>query len=554
MIQTLKSRRFALILFPLLLVTAAATSARAAEKGKINLDHIPEEAFAAAVFQPQKLLSRPDFELMPVEIVEAAGKQALGFNPLEIETAIGFISFTGRGAPDEVGVVLHFTKPQKIGGELTARMKPVEYNGVKYLASDVNHEVGYCLFNEKTILIAPVATLESMIDNKFSNSPLRTLIASTGIASDATAFVAMEPIRPLLNQAVGMAPPLPGPMQSLLAIPDQVDSVRIDVNLDVRRASSITLTSKDAATAEEVERTLTDALAFLKQVLLQQAAAELRNGDNQVQQALLRYFTRLGDVVEKELEPVRKGNDVAIAVKVKPSYAAAPAMMAMLLPAIVKVRMAAHRMQFRDQPAAAVAVAAPRDQVRQQLRQIAIGMHNHHDVYSEFPAHANYKKNKPLLSWRVHLLPFLGQKALYDKFHLEEPWDSPHNKQLIKQMPDVYKNGAIDHSKFKTNYLVAFGKGTIFRGEDPLIIQDITDGTSNTIMVVEADEDQAVIWTKPADLKYDEKRPRRGLGTLRKNGFNVLFADGSVRLIDNKIDLDKLRALFTSAGAEVVNF
>ena len=66
-------------------------------------------------------------------------------------------------------------------------------------------------------------------------------------------------------------------------------------------------------------------------------------------------------------------------------------------------------------------------------------MHNYHDTYGTFPPAATTDgADKPLLSWRVAILPFLEQQPLYEQFHLDEPWDSPHNKTLIEQMPQVY--------------------------------------------------------------------------------------------------------------------
>ena len=60
------------------------------------------------------------------------------------------------------------------------------------------------------------------------------------------------------------------------------------------------------------------------------------------------------------------------------------------------------------------------------LKQIGLAMHNFHDSYGGFPAAYSTDKNgKPLLSWRVHILPFVEGQALYRQFKLDEPWDSP---------------------------------------------------------------------------------------------------------------------------------
>lgn len=81
-------------------------------------------------------------------------------------------------------------------------------------------------------------------------------------------------------------------------------------------------------------------------------------------------------------------------------------------------------------------------------------------------------------------------------------------------------------------------------------MEDIKDGLSNTIMVVEADADRAVIWTKPEDWEYDPQRPLDGLGYAQSGGFHATFADGSVRFISKSVDPQVFRAMLTIAGGE----
>src|SRR5207248_1536085 len=145
------------------------------------------------------------------------------------------------------------------------------------------------------------------------------------------------------------------------------------------------------------------------------------------------------------------------------------------------------------------------------LKQIVLALHYYHDSHSKFPAQANYgSQGKPLLSWRVHILPFLGEEKLYKEFHLDEPWESAHNKQLIARMPAIYRCPSMKWSlKNKTTYLGLVNESAMFTGgPEGVPIKDVEDGTSNTIFIVDADDDHAVIWTKPEDLKYDPKNPR----------------------------------------------
>ncbi len=189
------------------------------------------------------------------------------------------------------------------------------------------------------------------------------------------------------------------------------------------------------------------------------------------------------------------------------------------------------------------------------LKRMAVAMHNYYDVNKHFPQPASYGKDgKPLLSWRVHILPYLGHSGLYEQFHLDEPWDSPHNRTLIEIMPDVYHLAVSRHKeKGRTNYLLPVGNGAAFSADKPTKISDITDGTSNTIMIVEADDEHAVIWTKPDDWPFDPKDPAKGLGRFFHGGFDTAICDGSVHWLPLPDVLDKLPKLISRAGGEPVS-
>lgn len=200
---------------------------------------------------------------------------------------------------------------------------------------------------------------------------------------------------------------------------------------------------------------------------------------------------------------------------------------------------------------------AERRPVENSLHRMVLAMHNYADTHKgRLPAVANLDKTgKPLLSWRVHLLPFLGANELYKQFHLNEPWDSPHNKQLIARMPEVYQgpNRGLNREG-KTIFLLPLGKETAFKeGPEGLRLPtDITDGTSNTIFIVEADDAHAVPWTKPADLKIASENPQRGLGGHFRGGFVMGIGDGSVRFLQSTISKTTLWSAFTPAGGEVL--
>ena len=137
----------------------------------------------------------------------------------------------------------------------------------------------------------------------------------------------------------------------------------------------------------------------------------------------------------------------------------------------------------------------------------------------------------PLLSWRVELLPYLDETELYREFRRDEPWDSPHNIKLLDRMPETFRNPNVEAGA-RTVYLGFAGEGTMFEAGKEIGFGQITDGTSNTILAVEANPDVAVEWTKPVDLPFDKDNPKKNVGEIRPGVFCVVLCDGSTHSVD----------------------
>jgi hypothetical protein len=180
---------------------------------------------------------------------------------------------------------------------------------------------------------------------------------------------------------------------------------------------------------------------------------------------------------------------------------------------------------------------------RENLKRIALAMHEYASQHgNRLPAPAIYGKDKkPLLSWRVAILPFLDQNNLYRQFHLDEPWDSPHNKTLAEIQVKTYMPvGGVKAPVGSTYYQVFVGKGAAFEAHKQMDIPaSFPDGTSDTILVVEAGK--PVPWTKPEDIDYPEDRPLPPLGGLFKDVFQAAFVDGSTYTLKKKCDERILR-------------
>jgi len=210
-------------------------------------------------------------------------------------------------------------------------------------------------------------------------------------------------------------------------------------------------------------------------------------------------------------------------------------LVALLLPAVQAAREAARRQQGGN-----------------HIKQLLLSLHNYHDVHGALPpGYTVSKDGKPLLSWRVAILPFLEEQELYDQFHLDEPWDSEHNKKLVEKMPRVLRSPNSNAKPGMTNYLGVGGpKGVLGPPVDPatnsgISMAAVIDGTSNTIAVVEATDALAVEWTKPVDWVPDKKEPLKGLLGMRPNGFLAGFVDGHIQFIAKNIDPEMLLSLFS---------
>jgi hypothetical protein len=211
----------------------------------------------------------------------------------------------------------------------------------------------------------------------------------------------------------------------------------------------------------------------------------------------------------------------------------------LLVPAVEKVRAAAERTQSSN-----------------NLKQMALAMHNYNSTYGHLPPAAGGQGMSTGLSWRVSLLPYLGEVVLYKQFNLNEAWDSPNNKKLLTRMPRVYAMpGTIDRPGM-TRYRVFVGNKAAFAlpkpgGEEARgrRFSDFTDGLANTILIAEAAD--PVEWTRPSELVYAPGEVLPPLNTLH-GAANVSMGDGSVHRIGTETPPAELQAMITINGGEPV--
>ena len=510
------------------LLAWGASTAPGQDAGTPDLRYVLPEAAVVAVAQPRALLTSKALDLLPRELFSAGSVQQTGLDVMDIEQLVVFAT-PPAGGPPAYGVIARFRKdiplPTAPGEAVDIEGRPgLQFPGPG--APLVTHA------DSKTLIVAPQTAIAPMLT---ATGPRKALADVLRAASRPTAVLVVADVaslRPLAAAALRQAPPLPPPVQGLTALPQNVDLLAVQADVESSRVNLL-LRSADPDAAGKAKAAIKEALEFGKSIATSGALEQFR-GDERMRDAMSKYLERVSTALISQLTPRQSGADLRLSLKSDYTYVGV--MVGLLLPAVQAAREAARRASAAN-----------------QLKQIGIALLSYHDVHNALPARYSTRDGKPLLSWRVHILPYLDEQRLYEQFHLDEPWDSPHNRTLIDKIPSVYSspNRKVDG---KTVYLASEAEGGLLSPTEPTPFSKVTDGLSNTIMCVEADSAAAVIWTKPGDLPYNNKQPMQGLGHMRPGGFQVLAADAAVRFVSTSIDPDVLRGLLTRAGREDVRF
>jgi len=539
-------RRHQRIAWFLVIVTAVSPSLALAQppteprEDKIDLSYVTPDGLLAAVLRPRRALTSPAMETLPVEVFSAAGRQEFGIDPLDIEQVILVLQPPAAGPP-EVGVVVRLARPFALENLKPAgdpHLRKTELEGRPYYQSPHPATPGFYMPDDRTLLVAGDASLRKMLDNRrhSTDGALRTLLSQTDPRSDIRVVVAVAPNREAVATQVNTMP-VPPQWAGFAKLPELIDWAELDAAFSGENYVRFQLVSATENDAADLQARIVQLLNIGRTMFLAQMASEM-TGDDPVQQAMARYMERMTTRTFDMFRPQRDGNRVRIALQgdVGAQWATTGVAVALLLPALETAREAARRAQSVN-----------------NMKQLALAMQVYHDAHGTLPPRASYDEDgQPLLSWRVHVLPYLDQQALYLQFHLDEPWDSEHNRTLIERMPALYANPSANLAPGMASYLLPVGEGTVFEGREGVPFRKIFDGTSNTIVLVEVNEAAAGVWTKPEELNIRAEAPLTGLGAAHPGGFAAAFADGSVSSISSDIDPRAFLAMLTMAGREPV--
>ncbi|MBJ7497603.1 MAG: DUF1559 domain-containing protein [Gemmataceae bacterium] len=459
-------------------------------------------------------------------------------DPTTVETVTGFVMFPKNpGSPPEFAFLISLKKPVKEKALFVSAMpdgETIKKDGINMVVKD---DIGLILMNQgKLIAVGAPSLLPTLGKN---TAPAKGDFARFLKGNAAGLINAAINFEPIPKEVFASAPP---PFNSLVNGMQYMEA-GIAVEKNLRLSTTITYEKEDQAKAA-LETVKGFAKMGLAEMVEPRKEVEKRVfpkdqvGANPLTDLPEFLAALAGLAILNEAENLLKNPPITLAgTSLKADYttpqissnALIPTTaiaIGMLLPAVQKVREAAQRTSSIN-----------------NLKQIALAMHNYNSTYGAFPAAAicDKKTGKPLLSWRVAILQYIEEEALYKQFKMDEPWDSEHNLKLAKNMPKIYFHPKANKpGDNKTHYRIFYGKGAAFELNKPTQIINITDGLSNTLMAVEAEE--PVVWTNPNDFAFD---PTKALPKMLSidGKFSAAYCDGSVRSFKMPIDQEILKLL-----------
>ncbi|MFP6618049.1 MAG: DUF1559 domain-containing protein [Pirellulaceae bacterium] len=514
----------------------------------LDVAYVPATAIAAIVVAPEQILSAESVQLYPIEVLEALSQKTLGINVKDIKQALGVVTVSAESPIPQAGLIVRLSKPCQLDDlfpllKAAGILKKEQKDGQTFVRikeqSPSPVTISYTMPDDKTVLLGMNGYASQMLAAKDADSPLIKLLKQSDANHQAIAIVSADMI-PEQFKAMATNPELIPPMLApYVGALKQLAAVEINIDLGQQLAGELVIHAHDVEEAKKLEQVIQQGLELGKQMFLAQAS-QIDSGDALIDSAMQKYMVRIADFLGQSFQPTRDGNRLTLDSDATVGLASTGVMVALLLPAVQAARTAARKMSSAN-----------------NLKQIGIALHNYHETYKQLPVGESpgikYKDGKQLLSWRVHILPFVEQESLYTQFHLDEPWDSPHNIQLLDSIPPVYVS-PLHPLENRTVYVAPMGPNTVLGSGKRVRFADVLDGLSQVIAVIEAGSEQAVPWTRPDDLPIDSRNPIGSIAPDRDT-FQVLFADGSVHSLRPSISTETLNRLIEmNDGKPLGNF
>ena len=523
-----------------------AVAAATVERGPVapaagfDLSNVPSSAVLVMAAQPSRLADRAEFAPLRDFANDAMSADKVGFGMSDIQQVlvIGVLEPSSpRNAMRPPVIEIRLNRAQdfsafatvQIGGAIKQSIDGMTVLAASDIAESPDQEV-IRILDDRTAMQGRLSHLRQMANAAGQPAWLENWTVSEN--SHVGLALNMESPRAEMQASFQRNP---NPLMGMFApLWQETDVVMADLALEEGVALTVRGVAGNEESAEKIAQTLNAIIPVGQGLILGSRSSAEKSPEEY--RAVLMQALEMGNAALKSAKVQRDGNDVVLTASAGSGQLGA--MAAMLLPAVQSARTAAKRAQATN-----------------NMKQIMLALHNYHDTFGSFPPSVLLGPDgKTKYSWRVAILPFVEHAELYEKYRRNEPWDSPHNKALLSEMPPVFRNPNDSTASTSTSYFGFVGNQTAF-GDSPgegNNIRSFLDGTSNTIMVVETKRE--VPWSKPEDISYSDSDEIAELGGWFDGGFIAGLADGSARFFSESLMEKTLRNLIKRDDRQVVEF
>lgn len=516
--------------------TNGAVTQSSSTPGTFNLEIVPHDAAAILGVQIGKVIGQEGMESYGTLLQELIFRdQKLDFAEMD-QLIVATPPVKGKARPNQGAII--FTLKKDAGTDAAGLIRKLSrgaatestYNGqpIQQTKSGAFYRV-----NDRTVVMGLQSDVKWFIDSQKTDGQDPAWLASAKSLATMDGLFAIDASQ-LAEQMSKMPQGASSSMQMFAPLWQEPVTIVGGISLSGRLSYRIVANCSDEKGAEKVLNTV-NSLIPLGKNMLDGAKANLEKIPPRAREAasVQTIFVGMAEDFLNNFEATQSGTQVTVSTSTDTDIA--KTVMVTLMPAVMQAREAARRSQAKN-----------------NLKQIGIALHNYHETHGHFPSPTNVGPDgETVHSWRVAILPFLDETELYSQYKRDEPWNSEHNRQLLARIPKPFRNPNASGDESHSSCFAVTGTGTAMPvGPKGLGVKDMTDGNSNTILIVEAQRE--IPWTKPEDIPYDAEKEVPKFGGYHKGGFNVLLCDGAVRFVSERIAKDTLRNLITRDDGNAV--
>lgn len=490
-----------------------------------DLRFITPTPFVAAFIRPRAILSSPQTQVLPVELLYSVLLAEVGTDLTKADEILLLFGLDSSLQP-VCAFVCHYNEPGDRAAAVS-RFEPQTPEATQspariYRTSEA--AIFAAMPDDHTLLLAPESELRGMLSKADRSNPLINPLRQLN-SSDAFCVVCDMAQIQAISLLAGDLALLPPEWQELAKLPTLMSSLELRLRTDAQLCFELVVHAGND-NLEEINRLGRWAIATAHKQLDDELAALDSDEASPVVRCEPLYFKRLLSLLPALIERHQEHERLVLGVKLESLFAAG-----------VGASTAADAAWSYGPTGKQFAES------QSNLQRIGTALKAYYESNHALPRSRSGADGKPLLSWRVHLLPFLGEQKLYEEFHFDESWDSEHNRKLIERMPAVYHNPDFE-ANGKTSYLAA--ANAAFSPEGGVSLQEPGDNAA-IALVVETNRSRAAVWTSPSDFVFDANDIFAGLGGVRSSGFLVLTAGGETNLVSFSTEVDEVRRLFHPA-------